>query len=233
MSYCVNCGVELDDSMKKCALCNTPVVHPGRDMDSRHEEPFPEKIGMVERVKRTDVAIVFTMFVLATAVTCFALNALVFTGFRWSLAVIGVCVILWVGVVPPLLWKRSMYMSLILDGLSVSLYIYMLAHMVGSYRWCFELGLPIVGYVTLVALLLTIAVRKLPKSFLTITLYFNLAIGLLCGGLECLIDYYIAKSVSLGWSAVVMTICAIFAISIITMLSRRRVRSAVRRRLHF
>ena len=30
MSYCVNCGVELDDSAKKCALCDTPVINPAK-----------------------------------------------------------------------------------------------------------------------------------------------------------------------------------------------------------
>ena len=28
MSYCVNCGVELDASAKECPLCNTPVLNP-------------------------------------------------------------------------------------------------------------------------------------------------------------------------------------------------------------
>ena len=28
MSYCVNCGVELDPSAKKCALCSAPVYNP-------------------------------------------------------------------------------------------------------------------------------------------------------------------------------------------------------------
>lgn len=28
MSYCVNCGVELDASAKICPLCNTPVINP-------------------------------------------------------------------------------------------------------------------------------------------------------------------------------------------------------------
>ena len=28
MSYCVHCGVELDPSLKKCPLCNTPVLDP-------------------------------------------------------------------------------------------------------------------------------------------------------------------------------------------------------------
>ena len=28
MSYCVNCGVELDKSLKQCPLCSTPVINP-------------------------------------------------------------------------------------------------------------------------------------------------------------------------------------------------------------
>ena len=28
MSYCVNCGVELDGSLQACPLCNTQVINP-------------------------------------------------------------------------------------------------------------------------------------------------------------------------------------------------------------
>ena len=28
MSYCVHCGVELDEQAKRCPLCGTPVVDP-------------------------------------------------------------------------------------------------------------------------------------------------------------------------------------------------------------
>ena len=31
MSYCVNCGVELDPSAKTCPLCGTPAWHPELD----------------------------------------------------------------------------------------------------------------------------------------------------------------------------------------------------------
>lgn len=234
MSYCVNCGVELDNSAKKCVLCNTPVVHPGRDMQVVYETPFPREKGAVERVNRNDFAILLTSFVCATAVICGLLNVLAFSGSRWSLAVIGVCVILWVSMVPLVIWRKlSVYASLFLDGLAVSLYVYMLAHMVDSFGWCFGLGLPIVALVLVVAELLAFAINKLPKSFLTVSLYIDLAIGFLCVGLECLIDRYAHGIVELRWSAVVLTISAILAIVIITMLSRRRLRSAVRRRLHF
>ncbi len=234
MSYCVNCGVELDNSAKKCVLCNTPVIHPGRDMQVVYETPFPHEKGTVETVNRNDFAILLSTFVLATAVTCGLLNASVFQGSRWSLAVIGVCVILWVSTVPLILWRKlSVYASLFLDGLAVSLYLYMLSHMIDSFNWCYGLGIPIVIFVVIVAELFTLSIRKLPKSFLTMSLYIDLTIGVLCTGIECLIDRYISGRIMPGWSAVVMTISIILAITIITMLSRRRLRSAVRRRLHF
>ena len=33
MSYCVNCGVELDATASFCPLCHTPVVNPNQPVD--------------------------------------------------------------------------------------------------------------------------------------------------------------------------------------------------------
>ncbi len=234
MSYCVNCGVELDASAGKCPLCSTPVINPKQLVKETANEPFPDQKGAVETVNRKDFAILLSTFVLATALTCGLLNALVFRGFLWSLAVIGACVILWVWLLPVVVSKGlSVYGFLLLDGLSVGVYLYMLARMRDSYDWCYGLGLPIVALVTAVAVLLTLCIRRLPRSFLTVALYLITAAGLLCMGLELLIDYYLTGKFTMTWSAVVLTICAIVDIVIITMLSRRRLRSAVRRRLHF
>ena len=95
------------------------------------------------------------------------------------------------------------------------------------------MGLPITVLVTAVAELVTLCIRKLPRSFLTVSLYLFTGIGLLCLGLEMLIDWYLAGEIALSWSAVVLTVCVILDIALITMLSRRRLRNEVRRRLHF
>lgn len=51
MSYCVNCGVELDASLEACPLCNTPVVNP-KDFAPQNPFPsFPREKGQVEEVK--------------------------------------------------------------------------------------------------------------------------------------------------------------------------------------
>ena len=234
MSYCVNCGVELDKTAKECALCNTPVMNPREVIAQNAKTPFPEEKGQVEVVKSKDMGIFVTIVCLATAITCGLLNAFVFAGPLWSLAVIGVCVILWVTLIPFVIYtKQPVYVSLLFDGIAVSGYLYMLAYMIESDKWFWGLGLPIVIYITVILELLTLCIRKLPKSFLTIGLYVITAIGLLCGGLEFMIDRYLAGEVHIRWAAVVMTICTVIDIAIITMLSLRRVRNAVRRRLHF
>ena len=48
-----------------------------------------------------------------------------------------------------------------------------------------------------------------------------------------MIGYYLEERIALRWSAVVLTVCVILDIALITMLSRRRLRNEVRRRLHF
>ncbi len=234
MSYCVNCGVELHGSAGSCPLCNTPVINPREAEGKKPAKPFPEEKGQVERVKRKDLGILVTVVALTTAVTCGVLNYLVFSGVRWSLAVIGVCVLLWVMLIPAVIYTRQkVYSSLLLDGVAVVVYLYLLTFMTGKDGWFFGLGMPIVVLVTALAELFALCVRILPKSILTVGLYVFTAVGILCSGLEILIDLYLRDAVKLGWSAVVLTVIVIVDIAIITLLSIRRLRSAVRRRLHF
>lgn len=234
MSYCVNCGVELDATAKNCALCNTPVYNPKEIVREDLRTPYPTEKGEVEVVKRKDWAILLTTVVLATTITCAMLNFLVFQGTMWSLAVIGVCVIVWVIMIPVVIYTgQTIYISLLYDGIAVGVYLYMLAHMVDSFDWFWQLGLPVVVFVTVLAETLTFAIRKLPRSFLTMALYWVTTIGILCVGLELLIDGFLDQGYVLRWSAIVLTVCVIIDIAIITMLSLKRLRAAVRRRLHF
>ncbi len=242
MSYCVNCGVELDASAQECPLCNTPIWNP-RDLEKRsvrdrkeisQQSPFPKEKSQVEAANKKDFGLLMSMVVLATAATCGILNGLVFRETLWSLAVIGACGVLWVILIPVMIYtKQPIYVSLLYDGAVVVIYLYMLTFQTGSREWFLRLGLPITVLVTAVAELVTLCIRKLPRSFLTVSLYLFTGIGLLCLGLEMLIDWYLAGEIALSWSAVVLTVCVILDIALITMLSRRRLRNEVRRRLHF
>ena len=127
----------------------------------------------------------------------------------------------------------SIYLSILLDGVAVIVYLYLLTYLTGHNSWFYGLGLPIVLLVTAVVEVVTFCIRKLPMSFLTGALYLISGIAVLCVGLELLIDRFLRQEIALGWSAIVLTICVIVDITIATLLSRRRLRNAVRRRLHF
>ena len=132
MSYCVNCGVELEENARECPLCSTPVVNP-REQTRRDASAFPEQKGQVETVKRKDLGLLLSMVILASVATCGILNLLVFKSTPWSLAVIGACVILWVFMIPLVIYTgQSIYASLLLDGAAVALYLYMLTFLAGS-----------------------------------------------------------------------------------------------------
>ena len=39
MSYCVNCGVELDKTCSVCPLCNTKVINPNQPVNTVSPKP--------------------------------------------------------------------------------------------------------------------------------------------------------------------------------------------------
>lgn len=75
--------------------------------------------------------------------------------------------------------------------------------------------------------------RRVSSAFLMTGLYFFVEAALLCVGIELLIRSYLTLPLQLTWSAVVLAICAVIVITLVTILSRARLRNAVRRRLHF
>lgn len=234
MSYCVNCGVELDDSLKSCPLCNTPVYNPNKIDKEQSNNPFPQIYGQVEEVKRKDWAILLSSIFMAISVTCGLLNFLAFNESVWSLLVIGVCIILWVAFIPAVIYpKINPYIVLLLDGLSVVLYLYMITFMTHSKEWYLGLALPITVLVIILLETFYLVYRIFPRSILGTILSFFIHVAVACVGIEIMIRRYLCKPLLLTWSAIVLTVCMIMIILLATLLSRKRLRNAVRRRLHF
>lgn len=234
MSYCVNCGVELDGSLKECPLCNTVVINPKEIPYTQKTSPFPKEKEQVEMLKRKDVGILVSIILVVTAVTCGCLNYFVFSGNYWSVTIIGACILLWAILFPVIIYQKlNIYFALLFDGAAMVLYLYLITLLTNSNKWFFGLGIPIVILVTALLEAYTLCTRHLPKSILTTALYSITAIGILCVGLEFLIDCFLYGRITFRWSAIVATVCVIIDGAIITLLSMRRLRNAVRKRLHF
>ena len=234
MSYCVNCGVELDAALKSCPLCHTPVINQAELKKAQPDFPYPQQKGQVEVVKRKDLGILITIVLSATALSCGLLNLLVFTGNLWSLLIIGICILLFVFTLPAVICTRlPIYLSLLLDGIAIGVYLYMITYLTPSPRWFWQLAVPIVALVTVLVEIFTFLVRRLPVSIISTALYIFAEAAVLCMGIELFVHRFTGTPLRLSWSAVVLTACGIIVAALVTILSKRRLRDAVQRRLHF
>lgn len=234
MSYCVNCGVELEDSLESCPLCHTPVINPNDLQKMKKISPYAREKGQVDVVKRKDLGLIACIVLIATSLSCLLLNLFVFTGSSWCLFIIGACLLLFVLLIPAVIYtKLPIYISLLFDGIAVGIYLYMITFNTTNDHWFSGLALPILALLTILVEILTLLLRSIPTSILTTALYIFGEIAFLCVAIELLIQHYCNISLHLTWSAVVLTACGVVIAMLITVLSRRRLRDAVRRRLHF
>lgn len=234
MSYCVHCGVELDPSLKKCPLCNTPVLDPNNIPYFEASSPYPAQKGKVEPVRRKDAAIFVSVLLVTISLTCGPLNRLVFSRNLWSLLVIGFCLVIWVICIPFIFYRKlSPFLAVLLDGLAVSFYLYLISRLTGSADWLFYLGLPITALFTLLLELFMLLTIKVSRSFFPVTLYVFSLIPIFCIGIELLCRNFLESPMRITWSAIVLTVCVIFIIAIVTIILLPRVREEARRRLHF
>ena len=107
MSYCVNCGVELDDTAAFCPLCHTPVHNPNQPVNQTAPKPFPTERKEVPPASKLQVAILLSTILASVAVCCGVLNVFLRTQRTWSLYVIGAALMIWIWTVPPLLHHRK------------------------------------------------------------------------------------------------------------------------------
>ena len=234
MSYCVNCGVELEASLRECPLCHTPVMNPREAGSKLPPSPYPTDKGQVEVVKRKDLGILVTVVLTAAAATCLCLNPLVFNASLWSLIVIGCCLCLFVFAFPAIFYSRMpIWLTLLADGVSVAVCLFLLTFVTASDEWFMQLGLPIVAFLTVCAEVFPLLSHFFALSTLPCALCLFIEIPAFCVALELRIRHYLGQPAHIVWSAVVLTVCVVIDIALITILTKKRLRNEVRRRLHF
>ena len=103
MSYCVNCGVELERSLKKCPLCGVAVLNP-LEKDAPEETPaFPQSRDELKKKDRTFWVGFFSIVYLVPIVTCVVCNLLFNPHSPWSAFVAAGILMLWVFTTSPFL----------------------------------------------------------------------------------------------------------------------------------
>ena len=71
MSYCVNCGVELERSQKSCPLCSTPVINPNDNIEVNVIPPYPiDSVKSIVRKLRKAAGLLITIILVIPLIVC-------------------------------------------------------------------------------------------------------------------------------------------------------------------
>ena len=192
MSYCVNCGVELDPTARACPLCHTPVVNPNQPVDASLPPPFPSRREEVQPVSKRELALLLSAMLGSVAVCCGVLNLFfVHSGRPWSLYVIGAAAMLWIWLVVPLVLRQMpLWLRLGLDACAVGVYVYLISIDLHGLDWYLGLALPIIltGGAIVMALGLVLCTGR---SILTSVTLIIGAVGLFIVGIEFFVDRWL------------------------------------------
>lgn len=234
MSYCVNCGVELDPTASACPLCHTKVLNPNQPVVTDIPTPYPTVKGVSEPVKKREFTILMSIIFLTTSAVCILLNLFVLPFGRWSLYIVGICALLWVFLLPVFFSKMAnVYLNLALNGISIALYLFVIALLHPGNGWYLHIALPITAGGTLLLEIIFLFAFYFKSSMIIKTVVTVTAIAAFCMEIEGVIDHHLYGSISLQWSAIVLTCCAAIDIILLTIYWRAGLRAEFRRRMHF
>lgn len=206
MSYCVNCGVKLNDNVSCCPLCQTPAWHPKQTEEV--SSYFPVDPPEVVPVSRRAAAWLLSAMLLS-AVFCTGMVNLIFpTPHPWSLYIIGAAVMLWIWFVLPMVARRiPTFFRLTLDVAAIGIYVYLISISLDGNDWFVGLALPILGVTCVIVFLLSFLLRGHRRSVLSAIAMTISAAALLCLGIEFFTDRFLRGVWQPGWSLVTLVIC--------------------------
>lgn len=231
MSYCVHCGVELDDTALSCPLCATPVCDPLTPRDTTSPKPYSTRYVAVQPPSKTEIALLLSVMLVSISVACALLNLFFKPERLWSLYVVGGAITLWLWLVLPLLVRKTpVWVRLLLDGLAVAVYVFLICLDLNGLSWFLGLALPII--LTGTALSLALSFWLPHRSTLTTLTILLGAAGLFCLAIEFFVNFYLTCLWRPGWSVVVATICATIMVILIVIRRIPGLREQARRRFH-
>ena len=202
MSYCVHCGVQLAASEKDCPLCGTVVQDPFCAWQKPEEMPYPETVEVKNtRIDRRYARQLMAMAMLVPVVIVMLIDLVDGRGFGWSLLVSGTLVLIYCWIVVPILFKFSRpYAYILIDILSLSAYLLLVALITGGLAWYLGLVLPMLIWLSLVVMAAVLAVRRLEMVPLYRAALVTALAGVFLLGMEILINLHAGIGFRLNWS---------------------------------
>ena len=233
MSYCVNCGVELDSSAKKCALCDTPVQNPATQ-SAAPEPPYPAKFAIPSSVSKKYVAFILSVIILIPNAVCLVTNLLMPHTGNWSLYVISSSLLAWIFAVLPLMFKKiNPYFTLAVDTLAALAYEYVFYSEYKEAGWFLKLAAPLTVVLALFCTVFIMWARKAPRGKLPYTVVILTDVAIYSLVTDALISSFRGNDRLFFVSIIISVSCICFALFAYIVEKNERFKAWLSRRMYY
>lgn len=229
MSYCVNCGVELEKSCPACPLCDTPVINPRETITKAEKSVYPEDIIIPRSVNKKYWGFVISMAMLIPCLVTVISNMLFFENSAVKYVIGGVAVA-WVWFVFPMLWKKFMPMLMVaIDAISLLVYLYTFNIFGDDSGWFNSIVLPVIIVLWAIINFFILWLRK-PRSKSIITVAVFGAINIISFVVEICINMFYNNKLQVAASFIVTACCVSLMIFFAVLAKSKRLKAWVSRK---
>ena len=205
MSYCVNCGVELDLGAARCPLCGTPAWKPDPDAPSyfptKPAEVPPASAPRGGRAAHGDARVGIPVLRRAEPAAAHR-AALVALRHRRGGDALDL-----VRAARMLARRIPIFFRLTADVAAVGVYVFLISIDLSGGAWFRGFALPILGWACVLVFLLSFLLRGGRRSRLSAIAMCIGTVGLMALGVEYCMDRFFRAAWQPTWSLVVVVIC--------------------------
>lgn len=229
--FCVNCGVKLADSEKKCPLCGTAVYHP--DIKQGECEPlYPQgKKPNTKANSKVQNEILTMLFVIA-AITCVFSDMRPDGKLNWFGFAAGGILLAYIVFALPLWFKKPNFVIFVpCDFAAAMLYLHYINWTTNG-DWFISFALPVVGGLALMVCAVTALLRYLRKGKLYVWGGAFVALGALVVLLEFMLGITFDIKMT-WWSFYSLAVMLILGGFIFRLAISENARETLKRKLFF
>ncbi len=229
MSYCVNCGVELEKGCPECPLCDTPVINPREKKTDNSVPAFPEILDIPKSLSKKYWAFVLSLIIVIPNLVLLVLDVLVFRSGIVKFIASGFAVA-WVWFIFPLLWKKNIPVVMVaIDAIALLSYLNMFRYYGVENGWFTSIVLPVVIALWAICNLFIFWLRR-PRSKSMIAVAGLGAINVMSFVVEICMNMFYNNKLQIVVSLAVTACCVSLMIFFIFMAKSRRLKAWVQRK---
>ena len=174
--YCVRCGVRLQEGVKACPLCGTPVWCPEAG-ERGPAATYSDRYPVYSRQKRLTVMASITVALLAAMVACLSIALNTMGEMGWSFYVIAGTTAFYLAFLLPLWFRRPHPLIFVpVAFLSLCLLLFLICAYTGG-RWFWTFAFPLTGLLAILTIGAVALYRYVKRGTIFITGGLLIAIG--------------------------------------------------------